>query len=163
MGAEAAAVPVVGAAWIRRLKLSPFLARVWNIEFIRFGTVGTAAFVVDTTVLYLALAAGLGLYSGRVVSYLAAATFTWYGNRSITFETHARGAPAVAAEWLKFLLTNLVGGAVNYAVYAALVGHSDFVRAYPVLGVAAGSIAGLSVNFTLSKSLVFRAPRDSNR
>jgi putative flippase GtrA len=145
------------------LKLPPILAQFWNTEFVRFGAVGTAAFVVDTTVLYLALWAGLGLYAGRVVSYLAAATFTWYGNRSITFETHARGASAVAAEWLRFLLTNLVGGAVNYAVYAALVGHSDFVRAYPVLGVAAGSIAGLSVNFTLSKFLVFRAPRDSNR
>jgi putative flippase GtrA len=145
------------------LKLPPFLARLWNAEFIRFGAVGTAAFVVDTIVLYLALWAGLGFYAGRVVSYLAAATFTWYGNRSITFETHARGAPAIAAEWFKFLLTNLVGGAVNYAVYAALVSHSDFVRVYPVLGVAAGSLAGLSVNFTLSKFVVFRAPRDSNR
>jgi putative flippase GtrA len=145
------------------LKIPQLLARLWNIEFMRFGAVGTAAFVVDTIVLYLALWAGLGFYAGRVVSYLAAATFTWYGNRRITFETHARGASAAAVEWLKFLLTNLVGGAVNYAVYAALVGHSDFVRAYPVLGVAAGSIAGLSVNFTLSKSLVFRAPRDSNR
>jgi putative flippase GtrA len=125
----------------------------------RFAVVGTAAFVVDTTVLYVALWAGLGLYSGRAVSYVVAATFTWYGNRSITFATHAHGMTAVAAEWVRFLLTNLVGGAVNYAVYAALVSQSEFVRAYPVLAVAAGSIAGLSVNFTLSKLLVFRAPR----
>ena len=125
----------------------------------RFAVIGTAAFVVDTAVLYVALWAGLGLYSGRVVSYLVAATFTWYGNRRITFATHAHGAPAIAAEWVRFLLTNLLGGAVNYATYAILVSQFEFVRSYPVLGVAAGSIAGLGVNFTLSKLLVFRAPR----
>ncbi len=109
--------------------------------------------------LYLALWAGLGLYLGRAVSYLVAATFTWYGNRRITFATRAQGVPAAAAEWIRFLLTNLVGGAVNYTVYAALVSQLELAQAYPVLGVAAGSIAGLSVNFTLSKFLVFRAPR----
>ncbi len=60
-------------------------ARVWNTQFLRFAVIGTAAFVVDTAVLYCALWAGLGLYSGRAVSYLVAATFTWYGNRRITF------------------------------------------------------------------------------
>jgi putative flippase GtrA len=140
------------------LKLPQRLARAWNTQFIRFAAVGTAAFVVDTAVLYLALWAGLGLYSGRVVSYLFAATFTWYGNRRITFATHARGVAAATVEWIRFLLTNLVGGAVNYAVYAVLVSQLELVHAYPLLGVAAGSLAGLSVNFTLSKWLVFRAP-----
>jgi len=139
------------------LKAAELLSRLWEVEFMRFAVIGTAAFVVDTTVLYVALGAGLGLYSGRVVSYLVAATFTWYGNRRITFATHAYGAPAIAAEWLRFLLTNLVGGAVNYATYAVLVSQFEFVRSYPVLGVAVGSIAGLGVNFTLSKLLVFRA------
>ena len=141
------------------MKLLQRFARVWNTQFVRFAVVGTAAFVVDTAVLYLALWAGLGLYSGRVASYLVAATFTWYGNRRITFASHARGASAATVEWIRFLLTNLVGGAVNYSVYAVLVGQLELVRAYPVFGVAAGSIAGLSVNFTLSKWLVFRAPR----
>jgi putative flippase GtrA len=141
------------------LKLIELTVRLWQVEFMRFAAVGTAAFVVDTTVLYLALWAGLGLYSGRVVSYLIAATFTWYGNRRITFATRARGVPAATAEWGRFLLANLVGGAVNYATYAALVSQFGLVRAHPVLGVAAGAIAGLSVNFTLSKRVVFRAPR----
>ena len=141
------------------MKFVELAARLWQREFMRFAAVGTTAFVVDTAVLYLAMWAGLGLYSGRVVSYLVAATFTWYGNRRITFATHARGVPAVTAEWARFLLTNLLGGAVNYATYAALVSQFQVVRAYPLLGVAAGSIAGLSVNFTLSKFLVFRAPR----
>jgi putative flippase GtrA len=139
-----------------------FVERLWKAEFMRFAAIGTAAFVVDSAVLYAALALGLGLYWGRAVSYLVAATFTWYGNRRITFATHARGARAVTAEWIRFLLANLVGGAVNYTTYAMLVSLLPLVRAYPVLGVAAGSIAGLGVNFTLSKLLVFRASRSAD-
>jgi len=143
------------------LKLRELIEQIWEAEFIRFAVVGTVAFVVDAAVLYLGLWIGLGLYLGRGVSYLVAATTTWYGNRRITFANHAHGARAVVAEWAGFLLTNLVGGAVNYATYAALVSHFELVRANPVLGVAAGSIAGLGVNFTLSKWLVFRAPRSN--
>ena len=146
------------------MKLPPILARLWNTEFVRFAAVGTVAFVVDTMVLYLALWVGLGLYAGRVVSYLAAATFTWYGNRHITFvDARARARRRSAAEWLRFLLTNLVGGA---STMRCTRGWSVIrTRAeYPVLGVAAGAIAGLSVNFTLSKLLVFRGTRRlSNR
>jgi putative flippase GtrA len=134
--------------------------RLWSAQFTRFAAVGTVAFFVDTAVLYLGLALGLGLYSGRAVSYLVAATSTWYGNRRLTFfANRALGARAAAAEWIRFLIANLVGGAVNYATYAGLVSQLPLVRAHPVLGVAAGAIAGLSMNFTLSKFLVFRRQR----
>ena len=134
------------------------IARLWQAEFTHFAVIGTAAFVVDTVVLYVGLWFGLGIYWGRAVSYLVAATFTWYGNRRITFTTtRAQGTTAIAAEWIRFLMANLVGGIVNYSIYAGLVGLVPLVRAYPVLGVAAGAIAGMSVNFTLSKLLVFRA------
>ena len=47
-------------------------------QFARFAAVGVIGFVVDSAVLYLCLhVAGLGLYGGRVVSYLVAATTTW--------------------------------------------------------------------------------------
>lgn len=137
------------------------VARLWQTEFARFAVIGTAAFVVDASMLYAALWVGLGFYTGRVVSYLVAATFTWYGNRRITFiHSRAEGVGPAAAEWLKFLVANLGGGLVNYSIYAALIASFAIVRAYPVLGVAAGSLAGLVVNFTLSKFIVFRPRPD---
>ncbi len=61
-------------------------------------------------------------------------------------------------------MANLTGGLVNYLTYAWLVSQFPVVRENPVLGVAAGAIAGLSVNFTLSKMLVFRGkPRETYR
>jgi putative flippase GtrA len=129
----------------------------WQRQFIRFAVIGAGAFAVDTALLYAALATGLGFYAGRAVSYLVAASCTWYANRRITFGPAGSSSTAqTAAEWLRFLVANLAGGVINYASYAALIAAFSIVRAYPVLGVAAGSIAGLTINFTLSKFVVFR-------
>ena len=123
-------------------------------EFLRFVMVGAAGFFVDAGALMVATTAlGLGLYSGRVVSYLCAATFTWILNRRFTF---AKTDEVAIIQWLRFLGANALGGAVNYGVYAALVTFSAVAAATPVLGVAAGSAAGLIFNFLVSKYWVFR-------
>jgi hypothetical protein len=44
----------------------------------------------------------------------------------------------------------------EYGVYALCLFLSEFVRHHLYLGVAAGSVAGLAVNFTASRYLVFR-------
>lgn len=124
-------------------------------QFLRFGVVGTAGFLVDSAVLLAMLALGLGPYGGRVVSYLAAASTTFALNRAWTFRTAARDAP-VAAQWGRFVMLNLVGFAANYGTYAALIAAMPLVAAHPVLGVAAGSVAGMFINFGLSRRYVFK-------
>lgn len=130
------------------------------LQFLRFGVVGTVGFVVDTAVLYAGLALGLGLYGGRAVSYLAAATTTWALNRAWTFR--GQGQAPVMRQWALFVAINLVGFAFNYGTYAALIATVAFVAQYPVIGVAAGSLAGMLGNFLLSRRFVFagaaRAP-----
>ena len=123
------------------------------MRFARFALVGASGFVVDTAVLYLAMHGGAGLYLGRLFSYLAAATFTWFCNRRFTFAVDR--SPSMR-EWLAFLVANSVGGAFNYAVYAGLVATQAMVASHPVLGVGAGACAGLAINFALSRR-VFRA------
>jgi putative flippase GtrA len=125
-------------------------------QFLRFGLVGIAGFVVDVGVLYPALALGAGPYVGRGVSYLAAATSTWYLNRRVTFA--ARRSASLGPEWFSFMLCNAVGGLLNYTTYAAWVHYFGSARLVPACGVALGSLAGLCVNFTLSRQLVFRKP-----
>ncbi len=123
-------------------------------EFLRVVMVGAAGFFVDAGALMVATTAlGLGLYSGRVFSYLCAATFTWILNRRFTF---AKTDEVAVIQWLRFLGANALGGAVNYGVYAVLVTFSAVAAATPVLGVAAGSAAGLIFNFMVSKYWVFR-------
>jgi putative flippase GtrA len=122
-------------------------------QFLRFALVGCAGFVVDAGVLSLVLWLGADHYTGRVVSYLAAATFTWALNRNYTFR--AQRGTRLVGEWGRFLAANAVGGVINWVTYAILVASSAAVFAHPVIGVAAGSLAGLVVNFTLSRRFVF--------
>ncbi|MBE9606818.1 GtrA family protein [Acetobacteraceae bacterium H6797] len=125
-------------------------------EFIRFGVVGVAGLVVDTLVLYAMLGLGAGLYGGRIISYIAAASTTYALNRAWTFRARAGQAP-IARQWALFLAVNLVGFAMNYGTYVALVSFWPLAAAHPVIAVAAGAIAGMGGNFILSRRLVFRA------
>ena len=127
-------------------------------QFLRFSVIGTGGVVVDASALYGAMH-GLGLdhYSGRLLSWLVAATFTWAMNRRFTF---ADSRPPLT-QWAKFLAANAVGGIVNYSVYAGLVTFNPLVAVYPVIGVGAGSIAGLAFNFSASKFVVFRTQKDN--
>ena len=52
-------------------------------------------------------------------------------------------------------MVNLVGFTFNYGTYAVLIALVPIVAANPVLGVAAGSLAGLVGNFVLSRRFVF--------
>lgn len=125
-----------------------------SVQFLRFGIVGTAGFLVDTAVLYAAIWAGAGPYGGRVLSYLVAASITFTLNRIWTF----RGAPGApwGRQWVLFLAVNLIGFVLNWGTYAVLVASLPLVAAHPVLGVAAGSVAGLGGNFLASRAFVFR-------
>ncbi len=123
-------------------------------QFLRFGVVGIIGFVVDTAVLYAGLYLGTGLYFGRIISYFCAANTTWALNRKYTFRV--RGRLGMLSECLRFVVLNIFGALLNFGVYFLLVTYIAFCARYPILAVAAGSISGLSVNFTLSKLFVFQ-------
>lgn len=126
-------------------------------QFARFAVVGTAGFVVDSASLTLALQLGAGFLAGRGISYLVAATFTWWLNRRWTF---APTGDSYLGQWAKFVSANAVGGTINYCVYAALIfGFPALFKACPILAVAFGSVAGLAMNFTLSRRFVFSSGR----
>ena len=124
-------------------------------QFLTFCAIGTLGFLVDLAVLY-ALAPLLGWMGGRVASFLAAATLTWWFNRRFTFGAGA--APhkgSTASQLARYLLLMLGGAAVNYGAYAATLLMVEHPHA-PALGVAIGSIAGLGINFLSARFLVFR-------
>ncbi len=144
---------VLGAA---EQRLGPARARLLG-EFIRFGMVGTLGFLVDAGVLLAMLRLGLGPWVGRIISYICAATATYTLNRLWTFRAAEQNASW--RQWGLFLLLNLSGFAFNYGAYALLLLTVPLVLAQPVLGVAAGALAGMFANFFVSRRFVFRAGR----
>ncbi|WP_408312628.1 GtrA family protein [Paraburkholderia aspalathi] len=123
-------------------------------EFARFSIAGVIGFAVDAGVLYLALACGLGLFTGRVVSFIAAVWVTWRINRRHTFRE--RAARSAWVEWWRYLLSMLGGASVNYAAYSAVVLTVHGGRLVPLIAVACGSVAGLFVNFFSAKHWAFK-------
>jgi putative flippase GtrA len=126
-------------------------------QFLRFCIVGTLGFGVDAGVLQV-LVSGVQAdpYLARVVSFLAAATSTWWMNRRFTFAVAHR---ATHREWARYVALMTLGAIVNYGAYAIAITLSDAVRARLWLGVAIGSLAGLGINYCSSRALVFRDAR----
>ena len=124
-------------------------------EFLRFCLVGGVGFVVDIAVLesYLGLF-GDRFFSGQALAWCVAVTSNWWMNRLFTFR-HSAATPMLQ-QWVRFVAVNSGGAAVNYAVYAALVATVPLCRSFPSLAVAAGTAAGLMLNFTASRAFVFR-------
>jgi len=140
--------------------LAERIAAFLSLPFVRFGMVGGAGFVVDEAILALGhYGLGLDPYVARAISILGAMTFTWWGNRTFTFAQHAasESAAAIAREWFKFVLANVLGAAVNFATFTLLVRFAPVPLSNPLLATAIGVGVGLVFNFTLSKRFVFRA------
>jgi len=135
-------------------------ATLARLSILRFAIIGALGMPVDAGILWLMThRAGLDPYSGRIVSWLCAATFTWTGNRYFTFRaTRARGLPSTAREWLRFLAANAVGGLVNVGLYSTLVRFAPPPVNNLYVALVLGVLAGLVFNFTLSKKMVFKGP-----
>lgn len=132
-----------------------------SAQFIRFALVGCVGFIVDALSFALFDSYIHNPYISRLGSYLCAATATWWLNRKYTFD---RGHhQSLLKEWFAFLLSQTLGFCVNYGVFSILVACVAFFNAQPILAIAAGSIAGLVVNFSVAKWIVFRHKEDNIR
>jgi putative flippase GtrA len=98
----------------------------------------------------------LGPYGARVISFLVAVVATWLINRSFAFKAQRGEHLPIWREFLHYLGAMILGGAVNYAVYAVLVATIPLFAEYLILAVAGGVAAGMVVNFLLADKLVFK-------
>jgi putative flippase GtrA len=127
--------------------------KFWR-ELILFGGIGTVGLLIDIAVLY-ALKPMLGLFFSRGVSFFAAVLTTWYLNKTITFQGKKSTLP-IHRELIAYVGLMLLGGAVNYVTYIWLVTAYEYVQSNPFLAVTAGSLAGMLLNYSTSKFVIFR-------
>jgi putative flippase GtrA len=122
-------------------------------QFMMFGTVGLFGLVLDTATVY-ALRGSLGLYGAGLAAYAVGATGTWVLNRLWTFR--GQGSGPAHRQWARFLVANSLGFLLNRGTYALMVTFVTLAAAQPVLATSAGAIAGMFINFSLSRRMVFR-------
>jgi putative flippase GtrA len=147
---------VVDSLW-DRLRLQPVIGRFLpplNGHLMRFGLVGALGFVVDAAVLEAMIFLGMGPIGGRAVSFPVAVCATWLANRTFTFPDKIEQSRMREAS--TYVAVQLVGGAANFAVYSALVHSLQLFADWPILALAFGAAAGLTINYLGSKHIVFR-------
>ncbi|MBD8525348.1 GtrA family protein [Pseudomarimonas arenosa] len=129
-------------------------------QFLWFAVSGALAFLLDAGIVQgLVSLLAVDPYSARLVSVACAMVFTWLFNRSITFAGIRPEGQGLITEFLRYVGTQTGGLIVNYTTYSIVLWLLPWTKTWPVVAVAAGSIAGLSVNFLAAKRLVFERGR----
>ncbi len=128
-------------------------------ELIRFALAGSCGFITDL-VLTTLLKPYLGYYIARIPAFLTAVTVTWLINRTLTFK--GKSNKHILVEYACYLGAMLIGGTVNYAVYALCISilqknHYSFIPDKHIIfiSIVAGTAAGTVLNFLASKYLIF--------
>ncbi|MBB3226793.1 putative flippase GtrA [Luteibacter sp. Sphag1AF] len=128
-------------------------------EILLFAAGGLIGFVVDGGIAQsLVSLAHWNVYAARAVSFLAAATSTWWWNSRHTFKGRDSGMGA-QAEWLRWMGLMALGAVLNNGVYVALLQGIPSLKPWPVVAVAAGSLAGAIANYGLARTLLFRGTK----
>lgn len=125
-----------------------------SAQFLRFCVVGGIGFLTDALLLELGVEAGLAPAVARMFSVLVALQVTYALHRSFTFRAgHGRGVK----RWMRFLGVNLIGCAVNYAVFILALYELPFEdgRVERLLALVISTGVSLMVNYTMNRLFVF--------
>lgn len=130
-------------------------------EVALFAVGGVCGLLIDAAVVQaLVSVLGWNPYLARVLSFLLAATFTWWWNRNYTFAAR-RSDRAAHAEWLHWMGLMSVGAVINYGVYALLLVNFSCLQRWPALAAAAGSAVAALVNFSTARGMLFKGSKTS--
>ncbi len=126
-------------------------------QFAKFAGVGAVGFAVDALV-FLALtesSANWHAYAARAVSATCSMSATWALNRRVTFSEQK--SPNARREYLRYIVAQMFGLALNLGVFAAAVAFVPLLQRYPLLALVLGAAAALIMNFITAKYIAFRS------
>lgn len=130
-------------------------------RFAKFIVVGGIGFLVDAAVLTLALRyLTASIYAARMLSFSVAVVATWLLNRTFVFA--AREPRPLAAEYGRYLATQIIGALCNLLVFVALIEAIPRLASTPIVPLAIGAVLGALANYAGSVYWVFNASRRSN-
>lgn len=139
-----------------RMPMIP-LFQLIDPKILFFSMVGGVGFVVDATLLtVLTVKVGMDVLPSRAVSFTCATLVTWLLNRTFTFSRQTSQYPkARKKEYFLYLTVQVIGAAMNFVVFLALIEWNPMLKQIPVIPLAGGAAVALLFNFTMSHKFVF--------
>jgi putative flippase GtrA len=130
------------------------------MRILRFGIVGVAGAAVHMGGFWLAQRfLGLGNSAAWILSFLAAATSTWFMNRRFTFQD--RAGDNQRDEWLGYLAVAAFGAAAHFLTFHGAIRLLPLFAQHPALAIIPGSLASFIVTYAGASAFVFRKARKS--
>ena len=132
------------------------MKRLWQkyreqLLYVLFGGLTTR---VNIVAYYLcATPLGLGTVSSTGIAWVLSVLFAYVTNRRWVFESHTRGASAIAREMGAFFLCRLLSGLMDMAIMYVFV---DMLRFDGMVVKVASNVLVIIVNYVASKLLIFR-------
>ena len=124
-------------------------------QFIRFSIIGGLGYLVDIGIFFLIIQfSDVSVYIARLLSALCTASFTWYGNRLITFRIQKRND--ILREWFDYIYAMIPGIVTSYSIFFLIVYIFGEDWTTLIFAVSLGVIIGSVINFILAKKYVFR-------
>jgi putative flippase GtrA len=125
-------------------------------QLLVFAFVGSIGFVIDAGILtVLSKYFSINLYLSRAISFSFASLATWLLNRMFTFRGHTRGVDIHSSEYMRYMLVQIGGAALNLLVFSILVAAYAQLGEQPVIPLAIGAVFGLAFNFTGARLWVY--------
>lgn len=114
----------------------------------KFALIGGTGFIIDGALFYLLVQVGLEIMAARLVAFWLTATFTWVGNKYLTFNCSLRNN--LLKQWAKHMVSAHCSGAANLVTFYLFSLISSLEFAF-TLGVLIGAVA----NYWLLDKFVF--------
>jgi putative flippase GtrA len=133
----------------------PFTIEGKNLrQPIKFGIVGGMGFVVDAFVLFMLINfLYLNPYLSRLISFVFAASFTWFLHSKYTFSVKTVN---LSHQWIKFIIFNGSGMILNFLIYSAIIYFATNPFNNPMFSLFISSIVAYAYNFNVSRRYVFK-------
>ena len=126
-----------------------------SVQVLAFACVGAAGFAVDAGLFWWCYHFWqLDLLTSRLLAFLPATVATWLLNRTLTFKS--RITRSVQREYFQYASIQIIGSALNFAVFYALVRFVPVASALPLLPLAVASCIAMGFNYFGAKYLVYK-------
>ena len=123
-------------------------------RLISFALVGASGFLLDLLFYFSLQGVGIEHRLARFVSFWPAVSWNWLINRTLTFDERPREPHA--RQWTKFVVSSVLGLAVNVGSYTLLTSFVDLFARYRLLTLVIGVGLGGVVNFLVANRFVYR-------
>lgn len=127
---------------------------LFSPSFYRFGAVGFVGFLVDAGTFAWLHTWWHAPHLARLGAFLVAVNATYFLNKRFTFPHKERTRPVA------YLIGQSVSLAVNMSVFSLVIWKPVWLPTQYYLGLAAGSVSAMFLNYELSRRYAFSIRRE---